>query len=479
VNPTGPANATSAASAASGGTPGSGSGTASTPHPEDHLPGFFALSDDPVGAQAYLSNGGDWEQIVTEQRGRSDEVIVVNMGPVHPSTHGVMRLVIELDGETVLSLRPSIGYLHTGIEKTFEYRSWVQGSPIATRANYVANIFNEAAYCLAVDKALGITDAIPARANTLRVMMMEVNRIASHLIAVGSGGLELGATSVTMVSLRERDRCLDFMEAVSGLRMNNAYIRPGGVAVDLPENGLDLLGELITQLRRNLPELAQFMLDNPIFKLRTQGVAYLSLPACMALGVSGPPLRSAGYPWDLRKTQPYCGYEEYEFNVCTADSCDAYGRVVIRLNEMDESVRILEQCLTRLKDSQGERHMIDDAHIGAVSDLVVGPDGQGNSFAHVKEIMSTSMESLVHHFKIASQGFHVPAGQVYQAVEAPAGELGVHLVSDGGTRPYRVHLRDPGFNHVQALPIMCEGGMLSDVVMAVASIDPVMGGVDR
>ncbi|MDR0435521.1 MAG: NADH-quinone oxidoreductase subunit D [Propionibacteriaceae bacterium] len=426
----------------------------------------------------YLIEGGDWDEVVTEQRAAADHVIVVNMGPVHPSTHGLLRLVLELDGETVLSLRPSIGYLHTGIEKTFEYRSWAQGPVIATRAQYVAGIFNEAVYSLAVDKLLGITDAIPERANVLRVMMMEVNRIASHLLAVGSGGMEIGASSVMEVCLRERERCLEFMEAVSGLRMNNAYIRPGGVAIDLPVDGLDRLRELTKQLRRNLPELAGFTLDNPIFRQRTRGVAYLDLTGCMALGVSGPTLRSTGYPWDLRKTQPYCGYENFEFNVCTADSCDAYGRWIIRLDEMRESVRILEQCVTRLEESAGERHSIDHAEVGAFSDLALGGDGQGQSFDKVRELWS-SMETLIHHVKKATQGFHVPAGQVYQAVEAPGGELGCHVVSDGGTRPYRVHLRDPGFNHVQALPIITEGGMLSDIVMAISSLDPVMGGVDR
>ncbi|MDR2620899.1 MAG: NADH-quinone oxidoreductase subunit D [Propionibacteriaceae bacterium] len=431
-----------------------------------------------LDAAQYLVEGGDWEQVVAAQQRNPDRVIVVNMGPTHPSTHGLLRLVLELDGETVLSLRPAIGYLHSGIEKTFEYRSWAQGPVVATRAQYVAGIFNEAVYSLAVDKLLGITDAIPERANVLRVLMMEVNRIASHLLAVGSGGMEIGATSVMEVCLRERERCLEFMEALSGLRMNNAYIRPGGVAIDLPADGLDRLRELTKQLRRNLPELAGFTLDNPIFKRRTQGVAYLDLTSCMALGVSGPTLRATGYPWDLRKTQPYCGYQDFEFNVCTADSADAYGRWVIRLGEMDESVRILEQCITRLEVTTGERHSIDHAEVGAFADLAVGADGQGQSFDQVRELWS-SMESLIHHFKKASQGFKVPAGQVYQAIEAPGGELGCHMVSAGGTRPYRVHLRDPGFNHIQALPMMTEGGMLSDIVMAISSLDPVVGGVDR
>ena len=428
---------------------------------------------------AYLSNGADWDQIVQAQRESNDETIVVNVGPQHPSTHGVMRLVMELDGETVLSVRPSIGFLHTGIEKNMEYRSWTQGSAFATRCNYVAGIFNEGAYSLAVERLLGITDDMPRRASQLRVLMMEANRIASHLTGVGAGGLELGATSVQEVCLRERERVLDFTEAVTGLRMNNAYIRPGGVQNDLPDDGLDLLDELLRQLKKNLPEIGQFTLQNPIFMNRLQNVALMDLSQCMMLNASGPVLRATGYPWDLRKTQPYCGYENYEFEVCTATSMDAYGRWVIRLNEMDQSVRILEQVRDELAASKGEPYRIEDAELRWPSELTVASDGQGNSNEHVKHIMGESMEGLIHHFKIVSQGFHVPAGQAYVPVEAPAGELGFHLVSDGGTRPYRAHLRDPGFNHVQSVPIMSEGGMLSDAIMGVASLDPVMGGVDR
>ncbi|MFT8395734.1 NADH-quinone oxidoreductase subunit D [Propionibacterium sp.] len=440
---------------------------------------IFAGPGEKPTDQAYLANGADWEQVVAGQRERSDETIVVNVGPQHPSTHGVMRLVMELDGETVISLRPSIGFLHTGIEKNLEYRTWTQGSTFVTRANYVAGISNEAVYSLAVDKLLGITDRMPRRANQLRVLMLEVNRIASHLTGVGAGGLELGATSVQEVCLRERERCLDFTEAVTGLRMNNAYIRPGGVQNDLPEDGLDLLDELIRQLRKNLPEIGQFTLTNPIFKARMCNVAYMDLPAAMMLGCSGPVLRSTGYPWDLRKAQPYCGYENYDFEVCTADSCDAYGRFVIRLNEMDQSVNIIEQVRDELAESTGEPWRIEDPDLHWPGDLTVGPDGQGNSNEHIRHIMGESMEGLIHHFKIATQGFHVPPGEVYQAIEAPGGELGCHAVSDGGTRPYRAHLRDPGFNHVQSLPLLSEGSMLSDTIMAVASIDPVMGGVDR
>lgn len=427
----------------------------------------------------YLSQGGDWAQIVDEAAERGDETVVVNFGPSHPSTHGVMRLIIELDGESVSELRVGIGFLHTGIEKNMEFRTWTQGVTFMTRCNYVANFFNELVYCLAVEKLLGITDDVPERARVLRVMITELNRISSHLIAVGTGGLELGASSVAEVGLREREIILEFNQAVTGLRMNNAWIRPGGVATDLPETGLDQLRDLIKRMEKYLPEIGQFCNENPIFKARTQGIGYADLSTCMALGVTGPALRATGLPWDLRKTQPYCDYDTYDFDVATWDTCDCYGRFRIRLEEMDQSVRILKQCLKRLEDTQGDRHMVEDPHIAWPAELALGPDGQGNSNEHIRHIMGESMEALIHHFKIVTEGFRVPAGQVYQAIEGAGGELGCHLVSDGGVRPYRSHLRDPGFVNVQSLPAMCEGGMLSDVVPSLASLDPVMGGVDR
>ncbi len=427
----------------------------------------------------FLAQGGDWQEIVTESAERGDETVVINFGPSHPSTHGVMRLIMELDGETVTSVRPGIGFLHTGIEKNMEYRTWTQGVTFMTRCNYVANFFNEAVYCLAVEKLLGITDDIPERAQILRVMIMEVNRISNHFTGVGAGALELNATSVQEVCLREREICLEFNQAVTGLRMNNAWIRPGGTATDLPEDGLDRLRDLIKRMEDNIPEIDQFFTANPIFKSRTMGAGYLDLAGCMAMGATGPVLRSTGLPWDLRKKQPYSGYQDYDFEVCTADSCDAYGRYLVRLHEMFESIKILKQCLKRLKETQGQPHMVEDKRIAWPAELSIGPDGQGNSHEHIKHIMGESMEALIHHFKIVTEGFKVPAGQVYQAVEAGAGELGCHLVSDGGTRPYRSHLRDPGFIHIQSIPAMCEGALLPDVVAILASLDPVIGGVDR
>ncbi|MFZ1360772.1 MAG: NADH-quinone oxidoreductase subunit D [Candidatus Saccharimonadales bacterium] len=440
---------------------------------------IFAGSGDEHADRVYLAQGGDWADIASEQAERGDETVVVNMGPQHPSTHGVLRLILEMDGETVVSIRPGIGFLHTGIEKNMEYKTWTQGVTYCTRMDYVAPLFNEVAYCLAVEKLLRITDDVPERASIIRVLVMELNRIASHLVAMGTGGMEIGALTVMTVAFREREMILDFLEALSGLRMNHAYVRPGGVANDLPDDGLSHLRTVIDWLKKHLPEYATFCNENPIFIGRLSDVGVLDLSASMMLGASGPPLRATGYDWDLRRTQPYCGYETYEFDTVTWASDDAYGRFRIRLQECWESLKIVEQCYERLERTQGQPVMVEDKKIAWPAQLSVGSDGQGNSNEHIKHIMGESMEALIHHFKIVTEGFKVPAGQVYQAIESPKGELGVHLVSDGGTRPFRVHFRDPGFNHLQSIPAMCEGGMMSDVVVAVASLDPVLGGVDR
>ena len=421
--------------------------------------------------------GQDWDEIVTAAReGMAGERIVVNMGPQHPSTHGVLRLILEIEGETVVEARCGIGYLHTGIEKNLEYRTWAQGVTFVTRMDYLSPFFNETAYCLGVEKLLGVTDDIPERASIVRVMLMELNRISSHLVALATGGMELGAMTVMFFGFRERDLILSVFEALTGLRMNNSFIRPGGLATDLPEDGEASVAELLTILPGRLTELENLMTENYIFKARTQGVGYLDLTGCMALGMTGPVLRSTGLPHDLRKTQPYCGYETYDFDVITDTAADCYGRYLIRIGEMRESLKIVSQCLERLKPGPV---MISDKKLAWPADLTLGPDGLGNSPAHIAKIMGTSMEGLIHHFKLVTEGIRVPAGQVYTAVESPRGELGVHMVSDGGTRPHRVHYRDPSFTNLQAVAAMCEGGMIADVIAAVASIDPVMGGVDR
>ena len=436
----------------------------------------YSGSYETTEGRIYNVSGGDWETIEAAPEGVHDR-IVVNMGPQHPSTHGVLRLILELDGETVTEARAGIGYLHTGIEKNMEFRSWVQGVTFVTRMDYLTPMFNETAYCLAVEKALGVTDQIPERASVIRVMMMELNRISSHLVALATGGMELGALTAMEFGFRERELVLDIFEMVSGLRMNSAYIRPGGVAQDLPADGVEKIRDTIPLLRHRLKDTVDLLVDNTIWMGRTVGVGYLDLAGCMALGITGPILRSTGLPHDLRKSQPYCGYETYEFDVITKTTADVYGRFLIRIEEMEQSLRIVEQCLDRL--AKPGPVMIEDKKIAWPAQLSIGADGQGNSPEHIKEIMSESMEALIHHFKLVTEGFRVPAGQVYAAVESPKGELGCHLVSAGGTRPYRVHFRDPSFNNLQSVAAMCEGSMISDVIAAVASIDPVMGGVDR
>ena len=399
------------------------------------------------------------------------------MGPQHPSTHGVLRLVLELEGETVTEVRCGIGYLHTGIEKNTEYRSWTQGVTFVTRMDYLSPIFNETAYCLGVEKLLGIE--VPERANQIRVMMMEFNRISSHMVALGTGALELGALSPMIFCFRERERVLDIFELVSGLRMNMAYVRPGGVAQDLPKGAVAKIRETVAELRKNFKDNEKLLVGNSIWMKRTEGIGYLDLAGATTLGITGPVLRSTGLPWDLRKMQPYCGYEQYDFDVVTADTCDVYGRFLIRIAELEQSLRIIEQACDKLEKSEGQPVMVADKKIAWPSQLAVGNDGMGNSLDHIREIMGESMEALIHHFKLVTEGFQVPVGQVYVAIESPRGELGVHLVSDGGTRPYRVHFREPSFNNLQSTSAMCEGSMVADIIGAVASIDPVMGGVDR
>ena len=433
---------------------------------------YAAGSRETTEGTVYTVTGGDWDSIA--DAASDDQRMVVNMGPQHPSTHGVLRLVLELEGETITTARTVIGYLHTGIEKNLEYRTWTQGVTFVTRMDYLSPIFNETAYCLAVEKLLGIE--VPERATVIRVLCMELNRISSHLVWLATGGLELGALTAMTASFRERETVLDVLETITGLRMNHAFVRPGGVAQDLPPGAVEKIRELLQVLPAAFDSYDALLTGNPIWQKRTQDVSYLDLQGCIALGITGPVLRSAGLAWDLRKTEPYCGYETYDFDVPVQQSCDVWGRYLVRMQELRESLKIIEQALDKLQPGPV---MIQDKKIGWPAQLALGSDGLGNSLDHVKKIMGTSMEALIHHFKLVTEGFRVPAGQVYVPIESPRGELGVHAVSDGGTRPYRVHVRDPSFTNLQATAAMCEGALLSDAIAAVASIDPVMGGVDR
>ncbi|MCW2639467.1 MAG: dehydrogenase subunit, partial [Dactylosporangium sp.] len=399
---------------------------------------------------------------------------VVNMGPQHPSTHGVLRLVLELEGETITTARTVIGYLHTGIEKNLEYRNWVQGVTFVTRMDYLSPIFNETGYSLAVEKLLGIE--APPRAQVIRVLCMELNRISSHLVAFATGGMELGALTAMTNGFRERELVLDVLEMITGLRMNHAYVRPGGLAQDVPDEAITRIREFLGWMPDRLDMYEDLLSGNPIWQRRTQGVAVLDVAGCLSLGITGPVLRSAGLPWDLRKTMPYLGYETYDFDVPTSTDADVWGRYQVRLGEMRQSLRIIEQALERLEPGPV---MVADRKVAWPAQLAVGADGMGNSLEHVAKIMGQSMESLIHHFKLVTEGFRVPPGQVYVQIESPRGELGVHAVSDGGTRPYRVHYREPSFVNLQAIPAMAEGGLLADVIAGGASLDPVMGGCDR
>jgi NADH-quinone oxidoreductase subunit D len=436
---------------------------------------YAPVHETPEG-KVFTVTGGDWDQVAGDRDPLYDEKIIVNMGPQHPSTHGVLRLVLELEGETVTDVRLVVGYLHTGIEKNLEFRNWTQGVTFVTRADYLSPLFNETGYCLAVEKLLGMTDQIPPRATVIRVLMMELNRIASHLVWLATTGMELGAVSIATYGFRDREKILDIFELASGLRMNLAYVRPGGLAQDLPDTAVTRTRELLDYLPKRVAEYRAMLSGNPIWRARTVGVAELDVTGCLALGVTGPVLRSAGLGWDLRRTMPYCGYQSYEFEVVTREAGDAYARYEVRLDEIAESLKIIEQCLDRLAPGPV---MVADKKIAWPAQLATGTDGVGNSLTHVARIMGQSMEALIHHFKLVTEGFRVPPGQVYVPIESPRGELGVHAVSDGGTRPYRVHLREPSFVNLQSLPAMAEGGMIADVIVGGASLDPVMGGCDR
>ncbi len=342
--------------------------------------------------RVYTVSGQDWDAL-TDQLGEvADERIVVNMGPQHPSTHGVLRLILELEGETVTEARCGIGYLHTGIEKNMEFRTWVQGVTFCTRMDYLAPLFNETAYVLSTERLLGIEDDVPEKAQVMRVLLMELNRISSHLVAIATGGMEIGALTVMTIGFRERELVLDLFELITGLRMNHAFIRPGGVAQDLPPGALEEIRGFIDLMKKRLPEYADLCNANPIFKARLQDVGVLDLEGCLALGITGPVLRSTGYPWDLRKTQPYCGYEDYEFDVQTWDTADSYGRFRVRLGEMWESLRIVEQAADRLAKLEGAPIMVADRKIAWPSQLAIGSDGMGNSLDHIRHIMGESME---------------------------------------------------------------------------------------
>jgi NADH-quinone oxidoreductase subunit D len=387
-----------------------------------------------------------------------DDRMVINMGPVHPATHGVLRLLLELDGETVTRCEPIIGYLHTGMEKECEDQHWRSAVTIVTRMDYLAPLFNEQAYSLAVEDLLGIE--VPPRGRYIRTLMTEMNRLSSHLVWFATQGLDMGAMSAMFYGFRERELVIDFYEMVTGLRMNHGYIIPGGVWEDLPQGWEPVVRGIVPTLRRRIDEYEELLSQNPIYLERTRGVAALTRDQALAAGASGPIARACGIDWDLRRDFPYEAYGELEFDVPLADEGDVYARYQVRMAEMRESLRIIEQVVQAMPG--GDFKNLDPK-------LTPPPRTE----------LNRSMEAVIHHFKLVTQGYTVPPGESYVAVESPRGELGAYVVSDGGTSPYRVHVRDPSFVNLQTLPPMTVGGLVADLIAAIASVDPVMGGVDR
>jgi NADH-quinone oxidoreductase subunit D len=384
--------------------------------------------------------------------------MILNMGPQHPSTHGVLRLVLELDGEVVVRCVPHIGYLHTGIEKGLESKRYQQGIPLTDRLDYLAPLSNNLAYVLAIEKALGIT--VPERAQTIRVLLTELTRIKSHLVWLGTHALDVGAMSVFLYCFREREQILDLYEAVSGQRMMSTYFRVGGLAADLPPGFEQQVQAFLAAFPDRVAEYEALLTQNPLWRQRTVGIGTISREDAIALGLSGPALRACGVAYDVRKTHPYSGYERYQFDVPLGKTGDVYDRYMVRMAEMRQSHRIALQALARLQSGP----------INVADPKLMPPP---------RHLLKKSMEALIHHFKLYSEGFSVPPGEVYQAIEAPKGELGVYLVSDGSPRPYRVHYRAPSFVNLQALSRMVEGRLVADVVAVIGSLDIVLGEIDR
>lgn len=390
----------------------------------------------------------------------TSETMVLSMGPQHPSTHGVLRVVLELDGETVIKAAPDIGYLHTGIEKLAETKTYAQVMPMTDRTDYLAPMSNNLGYIMAVEKLCGLENEIPPRAQVVRVMIVELNRIASHLVWLGTHAMDIGAMSVFLYCFREREQILNFFEAVSGGRLTTSYFRVGGLPNDLPKDFVLRVRKFIQEFPDRVDEYEGLLTKNPIWRGRTKGVGVISREDAISIGLSGPSLRACGVEYDIRKKEPYSGYEKYDFKVPTRTEGDVYARYLCRVAEMRESAKIVQQTLDGLPSGP----------IRANAPKYVLPD---------RNKMKTEMETLIHHYKIITEGIRPPVGEVYQAIESPKGELGYYLVSDGGPKPYRMHIRGPSFVNLQALSKMCEGRLVADVVAAIGSIDIVLGEIDR
>ncbi len=412
-----------------------------------------------LGAVLRMSEA-DAAALAQQEPGDEDHTMILNMGPQHPSTHGVLRLMLELDGETVLRTKPIIGYLHTGMEKTAETLTYLQGPTNVTRMDYASPLFNELVFSLATETLLGIDEEIPPRAQWIRMLLCELNRMSSHLLFLATNGLDLGAVSMMIYGWREREETLRLLEMITGLRMNHNFIRPGGVAADLPDGWRDATLRVLDLVEPRLGEYEVLMTGQPIWRERLQGVGVITAEEALALGATGPILRSTGVPWDLRKAAPYLYYDEVEFGVVVGSYGDCFDRYAIRLNEVRESMAIVRQILEQLPAGDYR-----------IQDRKVTPPPR----ARIDE----SMEALIHHFKIFTEGFKVPEGEVYCAIESPRGELGCYIVSDGSARPYRMHIRGPSFVNLQSMPHMLRGGFIADAVAVISSVDPIMGEVDR
>lgn len=386
------------------------------------------------------------------------QTMTINMGPQHPSTHGVLRLVVTLDGERVVDVKPDIGYLHTGIEKSMETRAYLKALPMTDRMDYLSPMFNNLGFVMAVEKLMDIE--VPERAEFVRVILCELTRINSHLVWLATHGLDIGAMSVFLYCFRERELILDIFEAVSGARMMSTYFRPGGLAKDVHPEFEDQVRNFIDLFPSRIAEYEALLTKNPIWMERTVGVGVITTEECIAHGVTGPILRSTGVPWDLRKVMPYGVYDQFEFDVPVGQNGDVYDRYLIKVEEMRQSVRIIRQALDRLP---GGPWITDNRKVAPPP----------------KHELATSMESLIHHFKLWTEGIKPPPGEAYVAVESPRGELGFYMISDGTAHPYRVHVRAPSFVNLQALPLMARGGLVADLVAVIASLDPIMGEVDR
>jgi len=388
------------------------------------------------------------------------ETMTINMGPQHPSTHGVLQLVLELDGETVVKAVPHIGFLHRGIEKLSEHRTYHQVLPLTDRMDYLAPMHNNLAYVLAVEKLLGITEQIPERAQAVRVILAELTRIKSHLVWLACHALDIGAMTVFLYCFRERERVMDMYEKISGARMTSNYFRVGGLSADLPDGMEKEIRQFVDEMPGYVDTYEGLLTGNKIWQKRIQGVGVISAEDAIDLGVSGPSLRGSGVDWDLRRDNPYSGYENYDFKVCVEDGCDTWARYHVRLKEMHESCKIVRQALDRLKPGP---------ILADCPKICLPPK---------KDVVET-IEGLIHHFKIISEGFKPEPGEIYQGVENPKGEVGFYIVSDGSPRPYRMKIRPASFINLQALPKMCEGSLIADVVAIIGTLDIVLGEIDR